>query len=90
VSVGSLCLVVEGWWCGILERWCVVVLLGRSSVVLMYWGRGLVSIGRFRGRMWGGVLVAGVLMEVLLCWWVGRMVSSVGVSGVSCVSGVLV
>jgi hypothetical protein len=68
----------------------VVVLLGRSSVVLMYWGRGLVSICRFRGRMWGGVLVAGVLVKVLLRWWVGRLVSSVGVSGVSCVSWVLV
>ena len=90
MSVGRMCLVEGSWWCGILGRWCVVVLVGRSSVVLVYWGRGLVNIGRFRVCMWWGVLVAGMLVEVLLFWWVGRLVSSVWISGVSWVAGVLV
>jgi hypothetical protein len=65
-----MCLVVGSWWCGKLGRWCVVVLLGRSSVVLLYWGRGLSNIGwcRWRVRVW--VLVSGVSVELLLCWWV--------------------
>ena len=42
------------------------VLLSRSSVVLLYWGRGLSSIGGCRGRVWGWVLVSGVLAELLM------------------------
>ncbi len=42
------------------------VLLGRSSVVLLYWGRGLSSIGRCIGLVWGWVLVSGVLAEMLM------------------------
>jgi hypothetical protein len=44
----------------------VGVLLGRSSVVLLYWGRELSSIGRCIGLVWGWVLVSGVLAKMLM------------------------
>ena len=66
------------------------VLLSRSLVVLLYWGCELSSIGRCIGLVWGWVLVSGVLAEMLMWWWVWRLLSWIGVGGVFRVGGVLV
>jgi hypothetical protein len=54
VSGGIVCLVVGRWWCGILGRWCVVLLFGRFAVVLLGRECWFVSVGRLRGRVGGG------------------------------------
>ena len=42
-------LVLRSWWCGVSGSWWVLVWLGRSAAVLLYWGRRLSRLGLGRG-----------------------------------------
>jgi hypothetical protein len=88
VSGGGMWLVGCGLWRGVLWSWCLGVWLGGASVVLWNWVRRLSGVCSGIGGGWGGVLVSGVLVGLVVCGRVCLLVASVRVSGVSWVSWV--